>query len=76
MDAERWQRVDRVFAGALECEPAELPSYLDRATGGDDALRRQVEALLAADQQATEMFGPCPSPETETAERPARRSPR
>ncbi|MCP3959800.1 MAG: serine/threonine protein kinase [bacterium] len=75
MDAELWQRVDRIFAGALECEPAELASYLDRTAGGDGALRRQVEDLLAADRQATEMFGPCTTPAAEDAERPARLGP-
>ena len=75
MDSERWQRVDRIFADALECEPGELPGYLDRAVAGDDALRRQVEALLVADLKATEMFGPCPEPETEVAGRPARLGP-
>jgi tetratricopeptide (TPR) repeat protein len=50
-DAERNVKV--VFGEALECAtPAELAAYLDRACGGDTALRDRVEALLRAHQRA------------------------
>src|SRR5262245_38495816 len=42
-----------LFAAALEIEaPDERAAYLDRACGGDDALRARVEALLRAHAQA------------------------
>ena len=42
-----------LFAAALEIDaPAERSAYLDRACGGDDAMRARVEALLRAHQQA------------------------
>jgi serine/threonine-protein kinase len=45
-DRARWQRVDEVFAAALE-QPAEQRSdFLARTCGGDAELRREVESLL------------------------------
>jgi len=42
-----------IFGEALECaSPAEQAAYLDRACGGDTALRARVEALLRAHQKA------------------------
>jgi eukaryotic-like serine/threonine-protein kinase len=41
-----------IFLAALEiADPAERTAYLDRACAGDAALRRQVEALLAAHER-------------------------
>ena len=45
--------VETVFSEALEiASAAERAAYLDRACGGDAALRRQVEALLGAHDRA------------------------
>jgi eukaryotic-like serine/threonine-protein kinase len=52
MKLERWQQVDQVFQSALERAPAERAAFINEACGGDDALRREVEALLAADGEA------------------------
>jgi serine/threonine protein kinase len=42
-----------LFAAALEIDaPGERSAYLDRACGGDDALRARVEALLRAHERA------------------------
>ena len=50
VDRERWQRIDDVFAAALE-QPAERRAeFLDRACGGDADLRREVESLLLHDR--------------------------
>jgi len=51
MDPERWHKVDRLFAEALDCPTAERPALLDAACTGDAALRREVERLLAADAE-------------------------
>jgi serine/threonine protein kinase len=51
MDPERWRQIDRVLEAAIEREPAERAAFLDEACGGDEALRREVEALLAADER-------------------------
>jgi Tol biopolymer transport system component len=45
-DRARWQRVDQIFAAALE-QPAERRSdFLAHACGADAELRREVESLL------------------------------
>mgnify|MGYP000916168451 FL=1 len=49
--------VETVFAEAVEIGPAaERAAYLERACGGDDALRRQVESLLDAHLRAGEFL--------------------
>ncbi len=53
MDPERWHHVDRLFAEALDRPPAERPAFLGAACAGDTALRREVERLLAADEQGS-----------------------
>ena len=52
MKPERWQQVDQLFQAALEREPEERAAFISEACGGDDSLRREVEALLASDGQA------------------------
>lgn len=51
-DAERWARVKAVFLDALEHPDAERDGFIAQACGGDAALRREVESLLASDGQA------------------------
>ncbi|HKP11913.1 MAG TPA: serine/threonine-protein kinase, partial [Blastocatellia bacterium] len=55
MNAERWKQVEALFESALEREPADRAAYLDEACGGDAALRKEVESLLAH-QQPTGRF--------------------
>jgi eukaryotic-like serine/threonine-protein kinase len=52
---ERWQEVKKVLAGALERAPGERAVYLDRACAEPD-LRREVESLIAAHEQAQSSF--------------------
>ena len=66
-----------IFAEALErTDPAARAAYLDDACGDDAALRRRVEALLAAHDGAGRFLEPTPaacpkptSPETQEATR-------
>jgi hypothetical protein len=53
MEAERWRQVDQLLRTALENDPGERAAFLGRACGSDQELRREVEALLEAHQQAT-----------------------
>jgi non-specific serine/threonine protein kinase/serine/threonine-protein kinase len=48
--SERWKQVEALFEQALEVSTAEQPQFLERI--GDDELRREVESLLKAHQQA------------------------
>ena len=49
MTDNRWQRVKSLFQAAVELPPAERGRFLADAAAGDDALRREVESLLASD---------------------------
>ncbi len=51
MKPERWRQVDELFHSAKECEGAERAAFLREASAGDEALRREVESLLAAHEQ-------------------------
>jgi len=52
---ERWQEVKKVLAGALDLEPGARHAYLDQACA-EPALRREVESLIAAHEQAQSSF--------------------
>jgi Tol biopolymer transport system component len=47
-----WQRVRRLFHDAIQRPDAARAAYLDEQCGEDDALRREVESLLAAHVRA------------------------
>ncbi|MEL6330920.1 MAG: serine/threonine-protein kinase [Planctomycetota bacterium] len=44
-------KVDEVFARAIELQSEERARYLDEACAGDDRLRREVEELIEADER-------------------------
>ena len=50
---ELLERAECLFHAALECAPAERAVFLATACEGDEALRRKVEALLAAEDLGT-----------------------
>jgi serine/threonine protein kinase/cytochrome c-type biogenesis protein CcmH/NrfG len=52
MTSARFQTIEEIFLAALEQEPDHVSAFLDTACEGDQALRREVEALLASDQRA------------------------
>ena len=47
MEPERWQEIERLCYSALNEEKSARAAFLERACGGDEALRRVVELLLA-----------------------------
>jgi eukaryotic-like serine/threonine-protein kinase len=49
LTADRWQLILRLYHRALGCEGEARVTFLDTACGTDDALRQQVESLLAED---------------------------
>ncbi|HEY2395773.1 MAG TPA: serine/threonine-protein kinase [Rudaea sp.] len=53
MDPQRWQRVSAIFDETADADVAGRSALLDRLCAGDSELRREVEALLAADAGAT-----------------------
>src|SRR5262245_29231433 len=56
MNPERWRQVDQVFQAALERASEDRVAFISAACGGDDSLRREVESLLQASQQAGSYF--------------------
>jgi Tol biopolymer transport system component len=49
MADDRWRRIKALFQATIDRPPAERDAFLADAVGGDDALRREVESLLASD---------------------------
>jgi serine/threonine protein kinase/Tfp pilus assembly protein PilF len=52
MTPARPQTTEEVFHAALDCGPDQLSAFLDKTCAGDEVLRGEVEALLAAHQRA------------------------
>ena len=51
--SERWRQIEAICVDALELEGEARARYLASACGGDEPLRREVEALLARDTGAS-----------------------
>jgi len=64
MTPERWRAVDAVLQAALACEPARRDAVVGAACGTDDALRREVESLLAAQVDDADAFLERPAAES------------
>ena len=47
MSSDQWQRIQELYHAALELEPTQRSAFLEEACGDDEALCREVEALLA-----------------------------
>lgn len=52
MQPDRWQQIDDLFNQALDLNPAERAAFLEKACAGDDELRKEIESLLGAHQDA------------------------
>ena len=52
MTPERWQEVGELYQSALALEAEERTAFLDRVCAHDQALRKEVESLLAAKDSA------------------------
>lgn len=56
MKAERWQQVERLYHSTLEKEVSERSAFLAEACAGDEGLRKEVESLLAYEDQAADFI--------------------
>ena len=52
MKPDSWSRVEQVFHLALKVEESQRAAFLEQTCAGDMDLRREVEALIAADKKA------------------------
>ena len=50
MTSDRWQRIEELYHSAREREGSQRAAFLKEACAGDDALRREVESLLAREK--------------------------
>ena len=71
MDPERWQQIDKLLEEVLERPREQRRAFLDTACAGDESLRKEVEALLAAHERQE---GVLDSPALEVAARGISRS--
>ena len=56
MTPERWKQIDRLLDSALQREASQRPAFLEQACAGDEALRREVESLLAHKDQGESLI--------------------
>ena len=54
------QTVEEIFHAALDQEPKEIAQFVNSACAGDEALRREVEALLGSHQRASTLIETSP----------------
>ncbi len=52
MESEDWHKVKAIFDSVVEIEKKERSAFFETACAGDEALRGEVEALLAASESA------------------------
>src|SRR5438093_6745137 len=62
MSPERWQEIEKVYDAARGCEADKRTAFLDKACAGDDDLRREIEWMLAHENEA-HRFMPTPAVE-------------
>ncbi|MGE5728739.1 MAG: protein kinase domain-containing protein, partial [Gemmatimonas sp.] len=55
---ERWQAVKELLDRALQHAPLERAAFLENACGGDEALRSEVESLLAVEDDGASFLEP------------------
>jgi serine/threonine-protein kinase len=56
MTPDRWQQISRIYYDALARDAGERASFLRDACREDEALRREVESLLAQPASAEEFL--------------------
>src|SRR5216683_3889899 len=49
MTPDRWQKIEELYHSAREKEESQRVAFLNEACAGDEALRREVESLLACE---------------------------
>ena len=50
METERWQKIEDLYHSALELQGSRRAGFVEQACSGDEALRQEVESLLAQAQ--------------------------
>jgi len=58
MTPDRWKKIEELYHTARECEESQRLAFLNEACAGDDALRREVESLLACEGEPEAVQNP------------------
>jgi non-specific serine/threonine protein kinase/serine/threonine-protein kinase len=53
METQRWKQIDHIMQQALDLAPQEREAFLVEACAGDEELRREIDALLTMDEEAS-----------------------
>ena len=53
MQPERWRRIEELYHAALQLEHGKRGCFLDEACTGDEALRSEIDSLLAYDSEVS-----------------------
>jgi serine/threonine protein kinase/Tol biopolymer transport system component len=56
MTPERYQAIARLYHAAMEMERDRRATFLEQACAGDEELRREVESLIASDEEAVDFI--------------------
>jgi non-specific serine/threonine protein kinase/serine/threonine-protein kinase len=56
-EADQWPRIKDIVGAALEKEPSERSAFLDQACSTNERLRREIDSLLAAYEEAGGLSG-------------------
>ena len=51
MTSQRWQQIEQLYHSALGQEESQRTAFLQQACAGDEVLLREVQSLLACEQQ-------------------------
>jgi serine/threonine-protein kinase len=57
MDSEKLKQIEEIYHSALEVSPSERPEFLKKTCGTDEFLLREVESLLAAENNPDNFLG-------------------
>ncbi|HYR43851.1 MAG TPA: serine/threonine-protein kinase, partial [Terriglobia bacterium] len=68
MTPERWHEIREILDAAMQLQPSQRVVYLDHACSSDPSLRREVESLLAANEEARTSFLAEPAPQETSLE--------
>jgi serine/threonine protein kinase/Tol biopolymer transport system component len=56
MTSARWRRIEEIYEAALQRAPGERGAFLDSECAGDEMLRRDVERLVTANENAEDFL--------------------
>lgn len=56
MSTDRWREIETLYHSARERKPEDRSPYLEDVCRGDDALRREIESLLAQEERAVKFL--------------------